>query len=142
DFLGTKDADLPTLSAIHPEVGWLAIATARVLDQQGQSTQAIKTLQKAAVLSPHLAGVHYELGIMLLRFEGQHQGAAAAFQASSRLKPSDPASWYGLGQAWMQHSGREEDAQHAFRNTIEVAQGHPDWVGLGRLALEGAGGTP
>ena len=142
DYLDSGANELLALAADHPEVGWLAIAAAAQLDQAGNSPQALQVLQKAAIQSPHVAEVHYEAGRLLLRFEGQQGAAAAAFKAATRLNPSDPAAWYGLGQAWMQHSGREDDARHAFETTVEVAQGHPDWVGLGRLALERAGGRP
>jgi len=64
----------------------------------GQHERAAAYLQEATRVAPELLGLHYNLGLSLLRLERWTE-ARAAFSAAVRLEPADPAAHFALGSA-------------------------------------------
>jgi tetratricopeptide (TPR) repeat protein len=118
--------------------------SAEVLEMQGKTSDALDEYRKVLALNPHLAGIHYELGRLLL--EGQPTAEALdearhEFEEELKIDPGDAAAEDQLGDmAWQARNW--DDAITHFRAALKIDPGFEQaLVGLGKSLLS-AGRAP
>jgi tetratricopeptide (TPR) repeat protein len=97
---------------------------------------AIAQYRKALEIDPHLPGIHYELGRVVLansQQEPARQEAEAAFESELAANPRDAYSEYELGEIYWLRSNH----QLAFQHYSRASELRPDLVdaqiGLGKV---------
>jgi Tfp pilus assembly protein PilF len=91
---------------------------------QGKSSDAQKSFEKALAADPNFAQARLNLGISLLAQQKLDEARAALEEAASKL-PDDPYAWYNLGLAY-KDAGQPEKAIAAFQHVEKIASDEPD----------------
>lgn len=116
---------------------------AEVLAMEGKTTDAIAEYRKVLALDPHLAGVHYELGRLLLGNSADASSDAAKHEFEEELKvdPANAAAEYQLGE--MASEARDwPEAISRFENAIRInPQAAMAYIGLGRTLVSAGRAT-
>jgi tetratricopeptide (TPR) repeat protein len=89
-----------------------------ILNQQGQTDEAIKHLQEVIRLKPDYAEAHSNLGIALLN-QGQTDAAARQLREAVRLKPDNADAHNNLGILFL-NQGQTDEAAGQFQETIRL----------------------
>jgi Flp pilus assembly protein TadD len=89
-----------------------------ILNQKGQTDEAISQLREVLRLDPDRAEAHYNLGIVLLN-QGQTDEAAGQLQETIRLKPDDAEAHGNLGVA-LAKQGRTDEAIREYQEAIRI----------------------
>lgn len=112
--------------------------SAEVLEMQGKTNDAIAEYRKVLAMNPRLAGIHFEIGRLLL--EGQPTPPALAqakneFEEELKIDPRNPGAEGELGEmAWQARSW--DDAITHFRAALRIDPGNEAaLVGLGKSLL-------
>jgi tetratricopeptide (TPR) repeat protein len=114
---------------------------AEVLEAQGKLKDAIDEYRKVLEINPHLDGIHYEIGRLLLATVKGNAGideGEAEFRKELEINPRSAPSEYELGNlAW--EAKDWDKATQSFKRATELDPGMAAaWVGLGK-ALSSAG---
>lgn len=134
---GQGDAALALLKtgyAYQPDSA-MAIATGRLLADQGQRAEALDWLQRGQdSLRPS------DLALMgaLLSKAARYEEAVNAYQQALRAEPHQGGWLLGLGLA-LESLGLRQEAQTAFRNALERGAFKPEVVTFLRLKINAAG---
>jgi len=108
---------------------------AEVLETQGKLSDAIAEYRKVLAMQPHLVGIHYRLGRLLLagdRDAASLDAARKEFEAEIESDPGDPASEYELGEMAREARAWDEAIGH-FTQALGSAPDFPAaLVGLGK----------
>jgi predicted O-linked N-acetylglucosamine transferase (SPINDLY family) len=112
-----------SLTQRFPEngVGWSALGTA--LQRLGQGAQALEALQKAAVLCPGNAEVHYNLGVCF-KAQGLTRDAEDSYRKALAIKPEFAAAHSNLGNILMERDQYVE-AENSYRRALTIK---PDYA--------------
>ncbi|HEX5724668.1 MAG TPA: tetratricopeptide repeat protein [Longimicrobiaceae bacterium] len=86
---------------------------ARIYREGGQPDQAVRELRQGLRAAPDHAGLHTELGFLLLD-GGRPAEAAERFREAVKLDAGSPRAWGGLVRA-LRQAGRPEDAEQVLR---------------------------
>lgn len=112
--------------------------SAEVLEMQGKTNDAIAEYRKVLAMNPHLPGIHFEVGRLLL--EGQPTPPALAqakneFEEELKIDPRNPGAEGELGEmAWQARDW--DDAVTHFRAALKIDPGNEAaLVGLGKSLL-------
>jgi tetratricopeptide (TPR) repeat protein len=106
---------------------------AEVSALQGKTEDAIAEYRKVLALNPHMAGIHYEIGRLLLSSDpAQLDAARGEFEEELRLDPADAASEYELGEMARQARSWEEAIRHFDRAVRLQPAFTAALVGLGK----------
>jgi tetratricopeptide (TPR) repeat protein len=116
---------------------------AEVLQLEGKLGEAVDEYRKVLSLRPNLAGIHYQLGNLLLAGErGPHtlEAARAEYEEELKIDPRNAAAEYELGE--MARQGREwSEAIEHFQRALSLDPQFADaLIGLGK-SLASAGRT-
>jgi tetratricopeptide (TPR) repeat protein len=90
----------------------------------GDREGAIQALERARLLRPDLAAIHYNLGVSLAE-AGRMAEGAGAFAEAARLAPGHPGALLELGRA-LRHLGRHEEALAPLARAAALAPGAAD----------------
>jgi predicted O-linked N-acetylglucosamine transferase (SPINDLY family) len=101
--------------------GWKALGA--VLKSQGRTTESLEPKQKAALLSPHDAETHNNLGFTLFEL-GRLEEAEASCRRAIEIQPDLASAHNNLGNV-CNDLGRIEEAEACYRRALELA---PDFV--------------
>lgn len=121
-FNEAKYAELATLAYAltvrYPRhaFGWMMLGVA--FSQTGRNNEALPHIQRAAALSPSDAGVHCNLGKMLLEL-GRRAEAEKSFRRALKIKPDFAMAHSNLGQT-LRGLGRGEEAEVCFRRALKL----------------------
>ncbi len=114
---------------------------AEVLETEGKLKDAISEYRRVLEINPRLAGIHYEIGRLLLgsaKDGAQFEEAKAEFQKELEIDPRSAPSEVELGDlAW--RSRQWQTATERFKRASELDPGMAAaWAGLGK-SLASAG---
>ena len=101
----------------------------------GDHSGALDDLSHAASVAPHVAPVHYELGLAL-RASGRVNEAIGALRRAVKLNGKLPHAWQTLGEL-LNERGDAEAAEGAFRRQMAAASVHPGLLKAVELVAEG-----
>jgi tetratricopeptide (TPR) repeat protein len=87
----------------------------------GDREGAIDALERARLLRPDLAAIHYNLGVSLAE-AGRMAEGTGAFAEAARLAPDHPGALLELGKA-LRHLGRHEEALPPLARAAALAPG-------------------
>ena len=143
-YLGTRIfSDLSNLAAqrllrVAPGSYQARQIDAEVLEVQGRTAEAIEEYRKILAAAPHLSGIHYRLGRLLLARDPEAATADAArheFEKELEINADDAGSEYELGE--MARAGRQWDAAIAhFGRAVKLDPNFPEaMVGLGKSLI-------
>ncbi len=111
--------------------------TAESLEAQQRFAEAAVEYQKVIELAPHLPGVHFQLGRMILRSDSSPEGeqkALAAFQREIAIAPAAPAL-AEIGEIYLRRK-QVPEASREFSRALELQPGYvPARVGLAKIFL-------
>lgn len=129
------------LLAVAPESYQAHRFNAEVLETEGKLEEAIAEYRKVLAIHPRLAGVHYEIGELILATTKGGAGynrAEAEFKKELEIDPWSAPSEYELGNmAWQ--SREWQIAAQRFRRATELdPEMAAAWAGLG-ISLSSAG---
>jgi tetratricopeptide (TPR) repeat protein len=114
---------------------------AEVLELEGKLGEAADEYRKVLSLRPNLAGIHYQLGNLLLAGERGPktlEAARAEFEEELKIDPRNPAAEYELGEMDRQARDWTGAIEH-FRRASSLDPGFADaLIGLGK-SLASAG---
>lgn len=112
--------------------------SAEVLEMQGKTNDAIAEYRKVLAMNPRLAGIHFEIGRLLM--EGQPTPPVLAqakneFEEELKIDPRNPGAEGELGEmAWQARNW--DDAVAHFRAALKIDPGNEAaLVGLGKSLL-------
>ena len=94
-----------------------------IAGQLGHGVESLRLLEAAANAAPKAPHVHYNLAVALTG-AGKVERAAAAFERSIALDPSNRDAWFGLAHARLDRADRA-GALEAFRQVLAVAADDP-----------------
>ena len=113
---------------------------AEALEIQGRLTDALAEYRKVLAMAPHLAGIHYRIGCLLLaneRSPGAVDAARKEFEEELQISRTDAGSEYELGE--MDREARKWDS--AIVHFRRAVSNEPDFVsaliGLGKSLVSG-----
>jgi tetratricopeptide (TPR) repeat protein len=113
---------------------------AEALEIQGRLTDALAEYRKVLTMAPHLAGIHYRIGCLLLANErgpGALDAARKEFEEELEISRTDAGSEYELGE--MDREARKWDS--AIVHFGRAVSSEPDFVsaliGLGKSLVSG-----
>jgi tetratricopeptide (TPR) repeat protein len=140
-----RSSDLmATLLRTSPDSAWLHYANAQVQETLGRTDVATQEYRHALEKDPHMSGVHYRLGRLLLlgdsRTPERTEQARREFEEELTISPANADAEYELGEI-----ARERNLPEAARAHFERAlQFHPNFVEahLGAAKLLLAAGQP
>jgi Flp pilus assembly protein TadD len=89
-----------------------------ILDQKGQTGEAIGEFQEALRLKPDFADAHYDLALALCQ-KGQMHEAIPQFQEVLRLKPDDAEAHYNLAIT-LDQKGRTNEAIAQYQEALRL----------------------
>jgi predicted O-linked N-acetylglucosamine transferase (SPINDLY family) len=98
-------------------------AAALSKQRSGEFAAAESLYRQIISLDPHLAPVHFNLGIVL-RILNRHEEAIAAYRQSLSLDPNFPQAWNNLGNT-LRALGRLDESIAAFQKALTCK---PDYV--------------
>ena len=108
---------------------------AEVLAIQGQFSEAAAEYRKVLSLNPHLSGIHYELGELLLSGErgpNTLDEAQREFEEELKIDPRSATSEYELGEMARQGRQWNQAIQHFQRAVTLAPQFAEALIGLGK----------
>jgi tetratricopeptide (TPR) repeat protein len=108
---------------------------AEVLAMQGKFSDAAAEYRKVLSLNPHLTGIHYELGELLLAGErgpNTLDEAQREFEAELKIDPRNATAEYELGEMARQARQWNEAIQHFQRAVFLDPQFAEALIGLGK----------
>ncbi len=108
---------------------------AEVLETEGKLDEAIAEYRKVLAIDPRLAGIHYEIGELILatvKGSAGYNRAEAEFESELKIDPWSAPSEYELGNlAWQ--SRQWKLAAQRFRHAVELDPAMAAaWAGLGK----------
>ena len=111
---------------------------AEVLEVQGRTAEAIEEYRKILASAPHLSGIHYRVGRLLLARDQEAATADAArheFEKELEINADDAGSEYELGE--MARAARQWDAAIAhFGRAVKLDPHFPEAMeGLGKSLI-------
>jgi Flp pilus assembly protein TadD len=108
---------------------------AEVLEIQDKFTDAIAEYRRVLTLNPHLAGIHYRIGRLLLggeRGPGTLEAARKEFEEELQIISADPGSEYELGEMAREARNWNDAIEHFGRAVSSDPSFPPALVGLGK----------
>jgi len=116
---------------------------AEALETQGKWAEAEEEYRQVLAQSPHLPGIHYRLGRLILsqpKTDATMDDARREFEEELKLNPSNAGAHYVLGEIARQSDQWPQAVEH-FGTASKLDSGFADaYIGLGR-ALLSAGKT-
>lgn len=110
--------------------GWLSLG--KVLQEMGQTSEAVDVLQKAQDLAPDSPKVWHDAGVLVAQMEQVDQ-AEASFRKLVELTPNDPHGFVHLGMV-LESANRSKEAVAAIDTAVELdPAGSWDWIQIGRI---------
>ena len=100
---------------------WVDLAV--IFRQSGQVNKAVEAYQVAASLEPWNLFLQNNLAILSME-QGNYVGAILRYQAILNIDSTLADVWLNLGVAYA-NSGRTEQANDAWQNTLKYQPGHP-----------------
>ncbi|MCB2018894.1 MAG: tetratricopeptide repeat protein [Hydrogenophaga sp.] len=118
-----------------PDDAYALATQAHLQSQQGDKSEAIRTLQHLVDVHPGLSSAWFNLGFLLDQAE-EPARAEAAFQRALEIEPSMDRAWYGLGLSLICQN-RLDEAINALRRNTELQPLSPyGWYQLARVHAE------
>lgn len=134
-FSDLSDAASQRLLAKAPNSYQAHQMSAEVLEMEAKTNDAADEYRKVLALNPRLAGIHYELGRLLLAGDPTPEVLGQArqeFEAELKIDPGDAAAEYQLGGMAWQARNWDEAIAH-FRAALKIDPGYEEaLVGLGK----------
>ena len=112
--------------ALAPMAAVVALNFASWLGKSGRIQEGMQVLERV----PDSLQASFQLGLLALQAH-DHARARDAFSRATRLDPTNPQAWDGLGNA-LHAMGAHEASAEAFRKATEISPGFARaWVNLG-----------
>ena len=112
---------------------------AETLEAQGRWEDAAREYRAALEKDPHLAGIHFRIGRLLLSRPGgeaHRDEARAEFEAELKISPDDAACEFILGELDRQ-AGHDRESLPRFERATKLDAAFTEaWLALGRTLVE------